>query len=152
MSVKFEKDTIQQTGGGVGGMQGPTMMKEKKRPIADEIGTALTGGKANVGTKGYLAVSLVNFLLSKGSALTNTIRPISTSFRRTLCGRRCLQQEVYRLRKNFLPLGSLRIGIRMGAISHLESPRWPRMVHLSALLWATSLSVYFRECLLAAPA
>jgi hypothetical protein len=62
MSVKFEKDTIQQTGG-MAGTQGPTLMKGAKHPIANEIGTALTGGKANVGTKGYLAVSLVNFLL-----------------------------------------------------------------------------------------
>jgi hypothetical protein len=62
MSVKFEKDTIQQTGGAAG-MQAPTMMKGAKHPIADEIGTALTGGKANVGTKGYLAVSLVDCLL-----------------------------------------------------------------------------------------
>lgn len=62
MSVKFERDTIQQTGG-MAGTQGPTMMKGAKHPIADEIGTALTGGKANVGTKGYLAVSSVNFLL-----------------------------------------------------------------------------------------
>jgi hypothetical protein len=62
MSVKFEKDTIQQTAG-VAGTQGPTVMKAAKHPIADEIGTALTGGKANVGTKGYLAVSLGKDLL-----------------------------------------------------------------------------------------
>lgn len=62
MSVKFEKDTIQQTGGAVG-TQATTMMKGVKHPIADEIGTALTGGKANVGTRGYLAVSSVNALL-----------------------------------------------------------------------------------------
>jgi hypothetical protein len=67
MSVKFEKDTIQQTGG-VAGAQAQTMMKGAKHPIADEIGVALTGGKANVGTKGYLAVSLVNFCSSNGSA------------------------------------------------------------------------------------
>lgn len=53
MSVKFEKDTFQQTGG----MAAAQAMKGGKHPIADEIGTALTGGKGNIGTKGYLAVS-----------------------------------------------------------------------------------------------
>lgn len=55
MSVKFEKDTIQQTGG-VAGAQGISTMVGGKHPLADEIGTALTGGAASVGTKGYLAV------------------------------------------------------------------------------------------------
>ncbi len=53
MSVKFEKDTFQQTGG----MAAAQAMKGGKHPLAEEIGTALTGGKGNVGTKGYLAVS-----------------------------------------------------------------------------------------------
>jgi hypothetical protein len=51
-----------------------------------------------------------------------------------------------------LPLGLQRIGTEMGATSLLESPRWPHMVHSSALLWATSSSAYFRECLLVAQA
>jgi hypothetical protein len=55
MSVKFEKDTIKQTGG-VAGAALPTM-KGGKHELADEIGTALTGGKGNVGQPGYLAVS-----------------------------------------------------------------------------------------------
>jgi len=55
MSVKFEKDTIKQTGG-VAGTQGIPTLKGGKHELADEIGTALTGGKGNVGTKGYLAV------------------------------------------------------------------------------------------------
>jgi len=55
MSVKFERDTVQQTGG-VAGTQG--ILRGGKHPIADEIGTALTGGKGNVGTKGYLAAYL----------------------------------------------------------------------------------------------
>ena len=55
MSVKFEKDTFQQTAGvaaaqGIGAVGG-------KHKLADEIGTALTGGKANAGQPGYLAVS-----------------------------------------------------------------------------------------------
>jgi hypothetical protein len=54
MSVKFEKDTIQQTGG-VAGTQGFSALRGKHE-LADEIGTALTGGKANAGQPGYLAV------------------------------------------------------------------------------------------------
>jgi hypothetical protein len=56
MSVKFEKETIKQTGG-VAGAQGLATMAGGKHPVATEIGTGLTGGKANVGQKGYLAVS-----------------------------------------------------------------------------------------------
>jgi len=48
MSVKFEKDTIRQTGG-------LPNIKGGKHELADEIGTALTGGKGNVGQPGYLA-------------------------------------------------------------------------------------------------
>ncbi|TVY75606.1 PXMP2/4 family protein [Lachnellula suecica] len=57
MSVKFEKDTIKQTGG-VAGTQGIPSMRGGKHELADEIGTALTGGQGNVGTKGYLAAYL----------------------------------------------------------------------------------------------
>jgi hypothetical protein len=58
MSVKFEKDTITQTGGAVAGALGATAMDNKgpMHQLADEVGTALTGGQGNVGTKGYLAV------------------------------------------------------------------------------------------------
>jgi hypothetical protein len=55
MSVKFEKDTIQQTGG-VAGTQGFGAITGGKHELVDEIGTALTGGKGNVGQPGYLAV------------------------------------------------------------------------------------------------
>jgi hypothetical protein len=54
MSVKFEKDTIQQTGGAVAA-QGIDI-KSGKHELADEIGVALTGGKGNIGQPGYLAV------------------------------------------------------------------------------------------------
>lgn len=54
MSVKFEKDTIRQTGG-VAGVQG-LLPKGGKHELAEEIGTALTGGKGNAGQPGYLAV------------------------------------------------------------------------------------------------
>jgi len=57
MSVKFEKDTIKQTGG-VAGAQGISAMSGGKHELADEIGTALTGGKGNVGQPGYLAAYL----------------------------------------------------------------------------------------------
>jgi len=52
MSVKFEKETVKQTGGAAA-----SILKGGKHDLADEIGTALTGGKGNVGAKGYLAVS-----------------------------------------------------------------------------------------------
>jgi len=57
MSVKFEKETIKQTGG-VAGTQGIPMMRGGKHELAEEIGTALTGGKGNVGQPGYLAAYL----------------------------------------------------------------------------------------------
>lgn len=53
MSVKFEKDTIKQTGGVAASLPA---LKSGKHELADEIGTALTGGKSSVGQKGYLAV------------------------------------------------------------------------------------------------
>ncbi len=62
MSVKFEKDTIRQTGG-IAGAQGSTM-SGGRHPIATEVGTALTGGKGNVGAKGYLTVRLRVFFLA----------------------------------------------------------------------------------------
>jgi len=57
MSVKFEKDTIKQTGG-IAGTQGAPTIRGGRHELADEIGTALTGGKGNVGQPGYLAVYL----------------------------------------------------------------------------------------------
>ncbi|KAL3423201.1 Mpv17/PMP22 family protein [Phlyctema vagabunda] len=57
MSVKFEKDTIKQTGG-VAAAQGVNAMGESKHKLSTEIGTALTGGKGNVGQPGYLAAYL----------------------------------------------------------------------------------------------
>lgn len=56
MSVKFEKDTIRQTGSSVGS-QALGSVKGGKHELASEIGTALTGGKGNAGQPGYLAVS-----------------------------------------------------------------------------------------------
>jgi hypothetical protein len=70
MSVKFEKDTISQTSGMAAAGQGLAMVKSSKHPIAHEIGTALTGGKANEGTKGYLAVSCITSRSQKVQFLT----------------------------------------------------------------------------------
>lgn len=55
MSVKFEKETISQTAGGVASTA--ESLLSGKKDLADEIGTALTGGKGSVGKPGYLAVS-----------------------------------------------------------------------------------------------
>lgn len=57
MSVKFEKDTIQKTSS-VAAAQGVEAMGGGKHKLSTEIGTALTGGKANVGQPGYLAAYL----------------------------------------------------------------------------------------------
>lgn len=58
MSVKFEKETISQTAGGVAGTAGAALLSGKKLDLADEIGTALTGGKGSAGKPGYLAAYL----------------------------------------------------------------------------------------------
>ncbi len=63
MSLKIERDTFQQghgpprapSGVGVGG-GGPLPGTSGKHPLAEAVGTALTGGKEGAGTKGYLAV------------------------------------------------------------------------------------------------
>lgn len=64
MSVKFQRDTFQQTaqntmsgaaeaaGRAIPGTSG-------NHPLAEKVGTALTGGIGNAGTKGYLAVRFV---------------------------------------------------------------------------------------------
>jgi hypothetical protein len=68
MSLKIERDTIRQNVAEVagpvvgpvrGGQQwpdGPIPGTSGKHPYAEKLGTALTGGKANAGTKGYLMV------------------------------------------------------------------------------------------------
>lgn len=54
MSLKIEKDVRD----GVATMQhGLEAMREGRRELTSDIGTALTGGKSTVGSKGYLAVS-----------------------------------------------------------------------------------------------
>lgn len=70
MSFKFERDTYKQTEGVAGaaasavadardqllGRDGPIPGTSGKHPIREAIGTAITGGRQNAGTKGYLAV------------------------------------------------------------------------------------------------
>lgn len=74
MSFKFERDTYKHSEGGVHGVADAAMSAAAdardqllgrnpplpgttgKHPISETIGTALTGGKKNAGTKGYLAV------------------------------------------------------------------------------------------------
>lgn len=64
MSVKFQQDTFQTTTQNVmGGAQrafanGQIPGTSGKHPFAEKVGTALTGGRDNAGTKGYLAVRL----------------------------------------------------------------------------------------------
>ncbi|KAI1384866.1 uncharacterized protein F4822DRAFT_433405 [Hypoxylon trugodes] len=65
MSLKIERETIRHAtenvagGGAVGplaniGRDGPLPGTSGKHPVAEAIGTAITGGKRNAGTKGYL--------------------------------------------------------------------------------------------------
>lgn len=75
MSLKFERETYEQTGGVVAGAantaisaaadahqrlvgrrDGPLPGTTGKHPISEVVGTAITGGKQMAGTKGYLAV------------------------------------------------------------------------------------------------
>lgn len=59
MSVKFERDTLRQTTQNVASNalpDGKIPGTSGKHPLAEKVGTALTGGIQNAGTKGYLAV------------------------------------------------------------------------------------------------
>ncbi len=61
MSVKFERDTFQKTAQSVVNNAAPNGQipgTSGKHPLAEKIGTALTGGAGNAGTKGYLAVRI----------------------------------------------------------------------------------------------
>jgi hypothetical protein len=64
MSVKFEKDTLRQSGAGVPGTpslretirEGAETMHDGKHRLLHNAGVVVTGGKEMEGTKGYLAV------------------------------------------------------------------------------------------------
>lgn len=61
MSVKFQRETVKTASEAAAslGVQIPTRIPGTSgdHPIAEAIGTALTGGKKNAGTKAYLGVS-----------------------------------------------------------------------------------------------
>lgn len=72
MSVKFERETLKQTAQKVMASAVPEAGKIPgtggKHPIAEKVGTALTGGFENAGTKGYLAVCRVRRLALPSAA------------------------------------------------------------------------------------
>lgn len=66
MSVKFERETLRQTAQNVASNtvpDGKIPGTSGKHPLAEKVGTALTGGLQSAGTKGYLAVSLLTHSL-----------------------------------------------------------------------------------------
>jgi hypothetical protein len=149
MSVKFEKETIKQTGG-VAGTGGISTMKGGKHHLAEEIGTALTGGKGNVGAQGYLQVNAQVSAYHKFNS-DGKYRPTCYNFRPILSGRRCLRLGRSLHFKSFLRLGSPKTGTPKAITSHQECPRWPYMALSSALLSATSLSASSKRCSLGEP-
>lgn len=171
MSFKFERDTYKQTEGGAAGVagaaasavadardqllgrDGPIPGTSGKHPFREAIGTAITGGKQNAGTKGYLAVRLLplltlwhqvsvaryqeRMLLIGGSSLLTSHfwrRHTSSSSKKTLCGPRCSRLAPCQEHKNSSHHSSPRIAIRMGITSRHACPRWPHTVPLSAPL------------------
>lgn len=78
MSVKVERDTIRKVteqvsdsasaaasaAAGAAPRDGPLPGTSGKHPFAAAIGTAITGGKKNAGTKGYLMVCIPNQALT----------------------------------------------------------------------------------------
>lgn len=59
-SLKIERDTFQRdlaAPSGVAPKGGPLPGTSGKHPVAEAVGTAITGGKGNAGTKGYLRVT-----------------------------------------------------------------------------------------------
>lgn len=118
MSVKFEKDTIKKGVEEVkkGLIGEPLPGTSGKHPISEAIGTAITGGKKNAGSKGYLAVRLpipplrsvmcgrydriarctmVGSMMMPGrNADAVQPRPTSSSSSRTLCAPRCSLLEL----------------------------------------------------------
>jgi len=119
MSVKFEKETIKQTGG-----TAASVLKGGKHDLADEIGTALTGGKGNIGAKGYLAVSDEALVAVWYCAYILLYRPTSTNCGQILCEQRCSHLVHSPEHKNSWPRGSRRIVTRMDTISLRASLKW----------------------------
>ncbi len=71
-SLKIERDTFQQGAGRVASAaadQGHLPGTSGKHPIAEAVGTAITGGKGNAGTKGYLAVGCLLSRITKSESM-----------------------------------------------------------------------------------
>jgi hypothetical protein len=97
MSVKFERDTFQRTAqnaanGAANAMAsgGPIPGTSGKHPFAETVGTALTGGKQNAGTKGYLAVRQSSS--SGGQCNGSVMLSLPCQLQHTCCAR-CAQKE-----------------------------------------------------------
>ncbi len=94
MSVKFERDTFQRTAqnaanGAANAMpsSGPIPGTSGKHPFAETVGTALTGGKQNAGTKGYLAVRQSSSMLASVQRERDAVATTRAAAR-TLCSLR----------------------------------------------------------------
>lgn len=156
MSVKFERDTFQQTAQNVvnGAGNGQLPGVSGKHPLAEKIGTALTGGAQNAGTKGYLAVRIFldSFpavaigastmrllgLVARQSTNHVSYRPTSSSSSPTPSAPRCSPPAVWLVSRSSSPRGSPRTATSTATTLPRESPRWPPTAPSSALLWATS--------------
>lgn len=135
MSVKFEKETIKQTGG-IGGVQGISTMRGGKHELADEIGTALTGGIGNAGKPGYLAVRGTSDNAQGGAPEWNShtderciYRHIYSSSRPIHSEPRCSRLDRFQQLKNSWPRGLQKTAIRMATTLHQEFRRWPHTEH-----------------------
>lgn len=114
MSLKIERDTVTTVKDAVqgavvnkGGFVGETAAAvaeaatgnlpgtKGKHPISAVVGTAITGGRQNAGTKGYLAVCLFRNTSAQmrqpGLTPYSFPRPTSGSWRTTRCAPRCSQ-------------------------------------------------------------
>lgn len=109
MSVKFEKETVKQAQTVISGAEGGHIPGTSgKHPLAEAVGTALTGGSDNAGVKGYLAVSCSNLDSATGQGrglLIDMSRHTSRNSKRILSEPRCSQQARWLVRKNSLHRG-----------------------------------------------
>jgi hypothetical protein len=73
-SLKLERDTIRKGTEAVSDAtrDGHLPGTSGKHPIAEKIGTAITGGKGNAGTKGYLMVRILLIVSFSSSPLSSS--------------------------------------------------------------------------------
>lgn len=149
MSVKFEKDTIKTTAP-LPGIPGASAIQVKDvhhhhhlpgHHLRHNVGVALTGGKANEGTPGYLSVShesrehyYPSRNLDRSLTTLRCNSCISKNYRPIPFVRKCSRLAHYRPCKNFWLPGLRRIVIRMVTISRLEFPKWLHTVLSLVLL------------------